>query len=414
MSAIRWINSTLGSGPGSQVAAGDGIALIDVRDMVDKPGNAAEIIKRKVGEAVAELQSGMKVVVCCDYGISRSNAVAAGILAVSEQLPFDEAVREVVRATGEKAIKVEVLSAVREALADQLVAKRPGADTGQVLVLGGSGFVGRGLLKHLGTQGVLAPSRQEVDLCSGAVDLDLLVRENGVNCIVQLANPRVFYSTTAMGETLAMLRNVLDVCRQSSTRLVYLSGWVVYSGYRTSSLIANESLPMVPNGVYAETKYLCELLIDHYCAEYDLDCLVLRSSPVYGPGGDKPKFIYDFLRKAIENRDIVTHEYINGSPELDMIHIDDVASALVKAIHSDVAGSLNIGTGERQSTAEIAKMICKIVGSKSCVSQTTINDYVANIAMDSARARAALDWEPTVGFPDGLRGLVEHYIADKG
>ena len=70
----------------------------------------------KITEGCDSLRAGKKTVVCCDYGISRSNAVAVGILAMHEAIPFEAAVRRVLDATGEKEIKVDPLQAVRRAL----------------------------------------------------------------------------------------------------------------------------------------------------------------------------------------------------------------------------------------------------------------------------------------------------------
>ncbi len=45
-----------------------------------------------------------------------------------------------------------------------------------------------------------------------------------------------------MGQTLAMLRNVIDVCVSNNIRLVYPSSWEIYSGY-AGTLRVGESVP---------------------------------------------------------------------------------------------------------------------------------------------------------------------------
>jgi len=122
----------------------------------------------------------------------------------------------------------------------------------RVLVTGGSGFLGKPIKqKFSGEFEVFAPGRDEIDLLQGSTHLDLIVGEKEIDCIVHLANPRVYMSNIALGDTLTMLRNVLDVCVARDAKLIYLSGWEVYSGYRSSHLMADESLP------FATPKDLC-------------------------------------------------------------------------------------------------------------------------------------------------------------
>jgi UDP-glucuronate decarboxylase len=128
---------------------------------------------------------------------------------------------------------------------------------------GGAGFLGKPIHQKLAQEfAVVAPDRKELDL-QQAAQLDLLAGEEEIDCLIHLANPRVYTSNIALGDTLTMLRNVLDVCVARDIKLIYLSSWEVYSGYRSNHLKADESTPLHPKGPYAETKYLCEMLIEH-------------------------------------------------------------------------------------------------------------------------------------------------------
>lgn len=402
---IRWITPVLGTAPAGSADIVAGVSILDVRDLVDKHGNNTDAVRGKIEQGVALLENGKKVVVCCDYGISRSNSIAAGILSRYAALSFDDAVREVRRATGEEEIKLEPLNAVRAALRQG----EPEADRNgrRVLITGGSGFIGSALLESLQSATfVKAPSRAEVDLSSGAVALDLVVKEHGINTLLHLANPRVYTSAKATGDAVTMLRNALDVCRENRLRLIYLSGWEVYSGYRSFDLLANESLPILPKGPYGEAKMLCEALICHYRQVHGVNAVIVRSSPVYGLGSDRPKFIYNFLNKARIGALIQTHEYINGSPRLDLLHIDDLVGAMSGILNSEVSGDFNLGTGELTSTFEIASRIVEKTGSASTILMQKIEDHAPNIRMDYTRAREALGWTPTRSVHTGLDEII--------
>lgn len=402
---IRWITPFLGTAPAGSADINPDIQVVDVRDLVDKEGNNLDAIRLKIEQGTALLDAGNRIVVCCDYGISRSNSVAAGILSRHAAMSFDAAVREVRRTTGENEIKLEPLNAVRAALmADAPVAKPDGL---RVLITGGSGFIGSALHRVLEDAAfVIAPSREQADLSTGAVTLDLLVKEHRINTLVHLANPRVYTSAQATGDAVTMLRNALDVCRENGLKLMFLSSWEVYSGYRSVDLLADETLPIVPKGPYGEGKMLCETLIGHYRQQHGLNAVVVRSSPVYGPGSDRPKFIYNFLGKARRGAPIQTHCYLNGSPQLDLLHIDDLQSALLSILTSNTSGDFNVGTGHLTSTLAIASAIVEKTQSASKVMQHQIADYAPNIRMDYTRLRKILGWAPSRSISDGLDQII--------
>ena len=403
---IRWISEKLGTAPALDQSITNDVIMLDVRDLVDKFGNSPAATKDKIDQGLTLLRQGKKIVVCCDYGISRSNAIAAGILSLFNEISLDQAIKEVIRATGEQEIKLEPLRSVRAALQDGVASITDGAP--RILLTGGSGFIGQVLFRELAKQHyVVAPTRNEVDIIAGALELDLLVKEHRINGIVHLANPRVYTSNRAMGEMLTLLRNVLEVCRENSVRLIYPSSWEVYSAYRAMDIIADESLPLFPKGPYGEAKLLCENLIEHHRKLYGLECGLLRSSPLYGEASDRPKFIYNFIGKALKNEPFKTHCYLNGDPKLDLLHVDDFVSAIVSAITTNFVGSLNIGSGCSVSTREVAEWIVSKMGSRSTVETRNIEDYAANIIMDTALAKKIIGWHPVVRWSVGISQLIE-------
>ena len=405
--SIRWITSRLGTGAFTAVSGTTDADIVDVRDLVDKPGNESEAVLGKIHQGAAALRRGKRVVVCCDYGISRSNAVATGILSLHEGIGFDSALRDVQKATGETDIKLDVLMAVRNALEDR-PGEKTGAEPRTILVTGGSGFIGQSFRNALGNAyRLLAPSRAELDVASGGTGLGVLAGGKAVACVVHLANPRIYTSNVAMGQTLAMLRNVIDFCLAEAIPLVYPSCWEVYSGY-AGVLHAGEATPALPRGPFGETKYLAETLIGHCTRTAGLKCALLRSGPVYGRGGEKPRFIRHFIENALRSQPIVTHRYRNGNPSLDLLHVDDAAAAIAAVIRSGYTGSLNLGTGVLTSTRDIARMIGERLGSGSPVRQRAIDADVASIAMDARKAQAELGWTAEIPLEEGMADLISN------
>ena len=403
---IRWITPLLGTAAFNAVQNIADIEVVDVRDLVDKAGNGNDAILHKIHQGVDLITQGKRTVVCCDYGMSRSNAIAVGIITNLEKIPFNQALRQVQEATGEAEIKLAPLNAVRQALGVNIKKEKYGQYR-NILITGGRGFIGTALQRSLANSEfrLISPTREQLDIVAGSTKLDLLASEENIDCIIHLANPRIYTSNVAMGQTLTMLRNIIDVCLAKDIPLIYPSGWEIYSGY-AGTIHADESTPALPRGPYGETKYLSEVLIEHCRRTRGLRCAILRSSPVYGSMSDKPKFIFNFFKKASEGQKIVTHHYINGNPKLDLLHINDLVSSIIATIESEFIGDLNIGTGQLSSTLEIAEMIRDELGSSSLIEQIEVNTEVASIAMNYERASIELDWKPRISFDKGLQSLL--------
>jgi len=405
---IHWITKNLGTASFDEASRLSDICIVDVRDLVDKGGNAVDAIKTKIDRGIAHLKQDVKVVVCCDYGMSRSNAVAAGILAKHENISLRQAIRKVIELTGEKSIKIEMLNIVRTSLGvlneESILKQRK-----SLLITGANGFIGKGLVPQLSEKGytVYGPTRKEIDLLQDTVELDILVKEKGISAILHLANPRIYTRNVSMGDSLVMLKNVLDVCAENGVRLIYLSCWEVYSGYQAQKLRADETLPFCPSNVYGQTKMLCESLIKFYQKQYDLSYLILRSSPVYGLESDRPKFIWNFLNKAEQDIEIITHVYKNGFPALDLLNINDLHQAIILAMNKDLNGSINLGTGVGTTTAWIAEWIVQKTGSSSSIRHQKIDAFVGNIVINNARSHHLLGWKPTVSIKEGLQPIID-------
>lgn len=409
---IRWITPLLGTAPAQYVLNLPDLHLVDVRDLVDKPGNRADAINEKIRDGVCSVQKGQKTIVCCDYGISRSNAIAAGILANVNEIAFNEAVRIVQQTTGENEIKLGPLDAVRIAMGIKASSKDK-SDKRSILITGANGFIGTLLCDRLKQDfNVIAPSRSEIDIEKGSTQLSLLAHDHAVDCIVHLANPRVYTSNLALGSTLSMLRNVLEVCVSSGATLVYPSSWEIYSGY-SGSLHANEATPPFPKGPYGETKYLTELMISHWLQTTPLKCCILRSSPLYGNGASKPKFIYNFLDKALKSQEIATHKYKNGDPKLDLLSVIDFVECLYRTISEEYTGDLNIGSGNLISTYDTALLISEIVGNKVKISRTEIEDTAPSISMNSEKARKDISWNPIHHIKDFIQEIANETVKER-
>jgi nucleoside-diphosphate-sugar epimerase len=97
---------------------------------------------------------------------------------------------------------------------------------------------------------------------------------------------------------------------------------------------------------------------------------------------------------------------------LDLLDVDDLIGLVASVIAEKAEGAFNVGGGKLYSTAEIAKMVGKLCGVECRIEFEEIDDAIANVLMDSSRARALLGWKPTANFEDKLNELVARHRAE--
>ena len=166
---------------------------------------------------------------------------------------------------------------------------------------------------------------------------------------------------------------------------------------------------MRPVGVSSETKYLEEMLVDLYFRRGEIERTICRFSPVYGPGGDRPRFIKTFYQAAIEKQMIRTHRYHNGRPALDLLYVSDAIDAISLAMSYPESEIFHLGSGRLVSTAECAEMIGRIVGVTTQVEEVKISEYVGNIAFAADKAKRLLGWTARVSLEEGLSATLRSY-----
>ncbi|PDT58079.1 hypothetical protein CO678_30265 [Bradyrhizobium diazoefficiens] len=398
---IRWIiPEKLGTAAYGEHTREEETVEVDARTLVDKHGNSPAALLEKINQGASGLSAGHKVVVVCDFGVSRSNTIAAGILARWKNLDIDQAVAEVVSLTGESSIKLDMVETLRIAFGH----KHGASNRDNILITGGRGFIGAALARRLASHlQVLAPTRAELELLGPTTALDRYCRQHEIGTIVHLAYPRIYTSNDAMGESLRMLRNVMDACKTNGMHLVLPSSWVVFSGYRTSGMIADPGTAPRPRGVYGETKFLEEALVHSAVENGELTATIIRLSPVFGADSLRPRLIRFAQQYLLEGRTIVTHRYRNGLPRLQLLFVDDAVSGIAAVIERGKAPVYQLGGTAAYEPREIVNAVAKLLNRKAKIEETLIDDYAANVFLDCGSAEREFDWRPATELETGLR-----------
>jgi dTDP-glucose 4,6-dehydratase len=309
-----------------------------------------------------------------------------------------------------------------------------------ILVTGGSGFIGSNFVRHLLRE---HPGDRVTNLdaltyagnpenlrdlehdpryrfVKGDIGDTALVREvmAGVDAVVHMAaethvdrsnaGADDFLRTNVTG-TYALLEaaRALRVPRflAVSTDEVYGS---IASGH------AREVDPLNPSNPYSASKAAADLLALAYWHTHHLPVVVTRSSNNFGPYQYPEKVIPLFVTNALEDRALPL--YGDGQNVRDWIYVLDNCAAIDLVLRRGREGEVyNIGGGNEVANVTLTRRILDLLGKpQSLITPVTDRPgHDRRYALDSAKTRA-LGWTPAHGFDAALAATVEWYRTHEG
>jgi nucleoside-diphosphate-sugar epimerase len=329
------------------------------------------------------------------------------------------------------------------------------ANPQRVLITGGAGFVGSQLGQRLEADGhdvILLDNMSYGHLDNLLVDGRPLGRfvcrdirdagskdlYEGVDCVFHLAgiaalpvcqlDPREAYDVNVAGTGA-----VLEWARRAGVRrVVFSSTSAVYE--RTKGGVFSEDAPIAPDLVYACTKQAAETLCRGYVVNYGLDVVICRFFNVYGPHQDilrtSPPFTSYVARELAHDRSPVLFNR-RGDVRRDYVHIDDVVSLLVRAMHGKqrfAAEVLNVCSGVGYSVPQLYDIFREVSGKNIeatyrepaefwdryhdlhrgafPLSRERVIEEVYKSAIGSnAKALSSLGWSPQLDLVSGIRSV---------
>tara|TARA_B110000467_G_scaffold10579_1_gene9015 strand:+ start:678 stop:1577 length:900 start_codon:yes stop_codon:yes gene_type:complete len=201
-------------------------------------------------------------------------------------------------------------------------------------------------------------------------------------------------------------KNIFEIAKKYHKRVIYASSSSVYGNPKQIPI--KENYVRKSFNPYAMTKLKDEILAEQF-TKNGLDVLGLRYFNVYGIGqtGTYAGVITQFLRNLKENKSPIING--DGSQLRDFIHVEDVAKANLIAMESKVKhGFFNIGTGQKTSILELAKIMINISGLKlNPIFTSLANGDVELSQADTTLSKKLLNWNSSITLEEGLKQLFD-------
>jgi UDP-glucose 4-epimerase len=301
-----------------------------------------------------------------------------------------------------------------------------GSCSGQrVLVTGGSGFVGRSVVAEFlrrGASVVVADLRPFPgdgvttvlgDLTDPAAR-DRVVTEDITGIVHLAAITSVLVSAEQPQETfdtnVEMTQGLLELARRRGVaRFVLASTNAVVGNVGTSTI--TERSPLRPLTPYGATKAACEMLLSGYAGAYGMATCALRFTNIYGPGmAAKDSFVPRLMRAALAGGGVQV--YGDGKQARDLVHVHDVARAVVSAWERQHTGTTIVGAGGSVTVLDLIDAAREATGAPLPVDHVPAKTgEMPAVIVDIARARAELDYQPRYSLTEGLRTVWDDFTA---
>ncbi|HOG30442.1 MAG TPA: GDP-mannose 4,6-dehydratase, partial [Vicinamibacterales bacterium] len=168
--------------------------------------------------------------------------------------------------------------------------------------------------------------------------------------------------------------------------------------------------PIGPRGVYDEAKRFAEAMTVAYHRYHGLDAKIVRIFNTFGPRMRvrDGRAVPNFITQALRGQDLTV--YGDGSQTRSLCYISDLVDGVIRLMHSDANGPVNIGNPRELTVEALARLVVRLTGSSSrIVHQALPVDDPRVRKPDITRAETILGWRPRVSLEDGLARTIEYF-----
>lgn len=327
-----------------------------------------------------------------------------------------------------------------------------------ILVTGGCGFIGSSVVHHLVQQGHTVVNLDRMTYAANPESLADLAEDSRhiliqvditdtravtqafqahrPDAVIHLAaeshvdrsidGPMPFITTNVAGTAVLLEAardywNGLNGLARQTFRFLHVSTDEVFGSLGSRGRF-RETSPYRPNSPYAASKAAADHLARAWQVTYGLPVIISNCSNNYGPRQFPEKLIPLMILKGLAGQPLPV--YGDGRQRRDWLHVDDHARGLLALLQRGRPGqSYLLGGGRDVSNMEVVEAICATLDAEipeGLGPRRRLIRHVADrpghdrrYAVNTAKARAELGWQPTTNFADGMRQTVKWYLENR-
>ena len=303
----------------------------------------------------------------------------------------------------------------------------------KVLVSGGAGFIGSHLCERLVACGDdvicldnLFTGREENiahlmdrpgfrfvkhDVCEPLlVDVDRIFN---LACPASPIHYQIDPIRTVQTNVMGMI-NMLEIARRMGARILQASTSEVYGDPavhpQTEDYWGNVNT-IGPRACYDEGKRVAETLMSDYHRQAGVDIRLPRIFNTYGPrmAENDGRVVSNFVLQALRGEELTL--YGSGEQTRSFCYVDDLVEGLLRLMDADgIHDPVNLGNPGEFTMRQLAETVCRLSGTEARVRYLPLpQDDPARRKPDISKAKALLEWEPTISLEDGLERTIDYF-----
>ena len=299
--------------------------------------------------------------------------------------------------------------------------------TMNIVITGGSGFVGSYLCENLINDGhkiividnLLTGSTENINNLMDNENFSFIEHdvqnhieiEDKVDYVLHFASaasPKAYtehpVNTLKAGSVGTI--NTLGLAKKHSAEYLLASTSEVYGDPLISPQNEEYWGNVNPNGersMYDEAKRFAEAAVATYSRSYGLKTKIVRIFNTYGPRMqlNDGRVVTNFIVQALRNENITI--YGDGLQTRSFSYVDDTVSGIISLMNSTEYDVFNIGNPNEMTVGQLAEKIIELTHSTSEIKYLDLpNDDPKQRKPDITKAKTKLDWEPKVNLEEGL------------
>ena len=227
-----------------------------------------------------------------------------------------------------------------------------------------------------------------------------------------IEHPEIFLQTNIIGTSV-----LLDACRKYGIKRYHqVSTDEVYGDLPLDrpDLFFTEETPLHTSSPYSSSKAGADLLVLAYFRTYQLPVTITRCSNNYGPYHFPEKLIPLMIANALADKELPV--YGTGENVRDWLYVEDHCIAIDRVLHDGRVGEVyNVGGHNERTNLQVVKTILQELGKgeDKIAFVADRKGHDRRYAIDPAKIKAELGWEPTTSFDEGIKKTIQWYMENK-
>ena len=295
----------------------------------------------------------------------------------------------------------------------------------KIVVTGGSGFIGRFVVKQLRIEGHKVVSFDILSINNG-IKVDLTDKHQ-VKTALEQVKPEIVIHLAAMagakgkGGGIESLKdpykylwvnicgtlNIFETCRE--LKIEHILCMSSFAPFGIAKCPITETSPFQPNNPYGTSKVCIEEVAKCYSAAYGIKTVIFRVPLICGEGQKEMNVLREFVTSSLQNAPIVILG--EGKHVREFIHPHDITKAYSAGISyilkMNKPYDVFVLGNKPVAMKELAELVIRKVG-KGSIEFRSANNKVFDQFTDYSKVTRILRWMPTLDINE----IVDRVIDD--